>query len=430
MPPFFQSIQRFFRLPDLRRKFFIVVALVVVSRLIASIPIPGVDRSQLSNFFNSNTAFSLLNIFSGGGLVNFSIALMGVGPYITSSIIFQLLTLVIPSLEALSKEGEYGRKKINQYTRLATIPLAFIQGFSTLTFLKNAGIISAWTPFGLAFMLIIATAGSLLLVWIGELISEQGIGNGLSILVATGIIASFPAQIQNSYVLYSGSVTTQQIFQLVGFLILAALALIIIIAMNEGQRNIPVSYAKRVRGEKTYGGVDTHLPIKVNASGVIPIIFAVSMVLFPTIIAQFLSQAKSAEVKHIGTLITNFFGNQWYYAIIYFVLVIAFTYFYTFIIFQPKQMAENLQKQGGFIPGIRPGEDTEKYLYTVIQRLTFTGAIFLGLVAVLPIVTQQLTKVQTITLGGTSLLIVVAVILEIMRQVRSQLITRTYDTYI
>ncbi|MBU6389102.1 preprotein translocase subunit SecY [Patescibacteria group bacterium] len=430
MPPYLKSVVRFFSLPDLRQKFFIVIGLIIIARLISSIPIPGIDQSNLRNFLSSNPAFSLLNIFTGGGLINFSIALMGVGPYITSSIIFQLLTLVIPSLEALSKEGEFGRRKINQYTRIATIPLALIQGFGMLTYLRNAQILSQWTVWNLVYMLIITTAGTLLLMWIGELISEQGIGNGISIIITVGIISSFPTTLQQTYELYSSGVSSQQILQLVGFIALAVVALALIIFMNDGQRNIPVSYAKRVRGNKLYGGVDTHLPIKVNAAGVIPIIFAVSMVLFPTIIAQFLKQASSGNVKHAGDVLYNFFSNQWNYAIIYFLLVIAFTYFYTFIIFQPKQMAENLQKQGGFVPGVRPGNDTERYVYQVINRLTFVGAIFLAIIAVLPIIAQQVTKVQTINLGGTSLLIVVAVVLEVMRQVKAQLLTRTYDTYI
>ena len=423
------AVTQFFRHPDLRRKFLTVIGLLVVSRFISSVPLPGVDKTNLQNFLTTNTAFSLLNIFTGGGLLNFSIALMGVGPYITSSIIFQLLTLVIPSLENLSKEGEFGRRKINQYTRLAAVPLALIQGFGTLTYLKNAQIISQWTVGHLAFMLTIATGGTLLLMWIGELISEQGIGNGLSLLITSGIVATFPAQLQKSYEAYSGGISGPQLLQIIGFVVVAALALLLIIFMSEGQRNIPVSYAKRVRGTKVYGGVDTNLPIKVNAAGVVPIIFAVSMVLFPSIIAQFLRQAQSIKVRNVGDTIYNFFSNQNHYAVVYFVLVIAFTFFYTFIIFQPKQMAENLQKQGGFIPGIRPGQDTETYLYTVIQRLTFTGALFLAVIAVLPIVVQQITKVQTLNLGGTSLLIVVAVVLEVMRQVRAQMITRTYELY-
>jgi preprotein translocase subunit SecY len=279
-------------------------------------------------------------------------------------------------------------------------------------------------------MLILATGGTFLLVWIGELISEQGIGNGMSIMITTGIVSTFPTQIEQSYQLYSTGVSSQQLLQLGGFVLISALALAFIIFMNDGQRNIPVSYAKRVRGNKVYGGVDSHLPIKVNAAGVTPIIFAVSMVLFPSIIAQFLKQAKSDQIKQIGEAVAAFFANQWYYAIVYFVLVIAFTFFYTFIIFQPKQMAENLQRQGGFIPGTRPGPDTEIFLYNVLQRLTFVGAIFLAIIAVLPFIAQQLTKVQTISLGGTSLLIVVAVVLEVMRQVKAQLLTRTYDTYI
>jgi preprotein translocase subunit SecY len=410
------SITTFFRLPDLRRKFFIVLALIAACRLIASVPIPGVDVGQIKTFLDSNSAFSLLNIFTGGGLTNFSIAMLGVGPFITASIIFQLLTLVVPSLEALQKEGEYGRKKINQYTRLATIPLALIQGYSTLVFLRSASIITEWTIPFLLFMLVIATGGTLLLMWIGELISEQGLGNGMSMVITTGIIASFPAQLSRTYDLYN---------QLGGFILLGLLALAFIILMSEGQRNLPVTYARRTQGTRTVGGgVDTHLPIKVNATGVVPIIFAVSMVLFPSVIGKFLQQAQGAKVQAIGNAITNFFANQWYYA------VIAFTYFYAFIIFQPKQMAENLQKQGGYIPGIRPGEDTEKYLYGVIQRLTLAGSLFLGIIAVLPILTQKTTGVSTFTIGGTSLLIVVAVVLEILRQVKAQVITRTYDTYL
>ncbi len=429
MPAALSSILKFFRLPDMRRKFFIVVTLIALTRLLATIPIPGVDASQIKNFLVNNSAFSLLNVFTGGGLTNFSIVMMGVGPYITSSIIFQLLTIVVPSLEQLSKEGEFGKKKINQYTRLATIPLGLIQGYGTLTFLKNAGIIVDWTGFQLFFMLTIAIAGTMLMLWIGELISEQGIGNGVSMVITAGIVGSFPAAAQKAWQQYSGA-DASQLLQLGGFILIGAISLAFIIFMNEGQRNIPVTYARRVRGNNVYGGVDTHLPIKVNAAGVVPIIFAISMVLFPTIIGQFLQQASSESVRNAGTAITQFFENQWYYAAIYFVLVIAFTYFYTFIIFQPKQMAENLQKQGGYIPGIRPGNDTENFLNTIIHRVTLAGALFLAVIAVLPIVVQEATSVTTLSIGGTSLLIVVAVVLEIMRQVKAQLITRTYDTYL
>jgi preprotein translocase subunit SecY len=422
-----EPIVTFFRIPDLRKKFFIVIFLIVLARLLYAVPIPGVDRAQLTSFIQGNSAFSLLSIFTGGGLVNFSIAMLGVGPYITSSIIFQLLGMVIPSLEALQKEGEFGRKKINQYTRLATIPLAIIQGYSTLTFLKNSQVIPDWTPWFLIFVLITAIGGTMLLVWIGELISEQGLGNGLSILITCGIVSSFPSQISQTAAAYSGA-GTQELLKLGGFVLAAIVALAVIIFINDGQRNIPVTYARRTK-TSSYGGVDTYLPIKVNATGVVPIIFAISMVLFPSIIARFLQQAHSVRVQTIGSAITNFFNNQYYYAAIYFVLVIAFTYFYTFIVFQPKQMAENLQKQGGYIPGIRPGLDTEKYLTVVLQRLTFIGSIFLAAIAVLPILLQRATNVSTLNLGGTSLLITVAVVLEILRQVKAQLVTRTYDTY-
>jgi preprotein translocase subunit SecY len=324
--------------------------------------------------------------------------MMGVGPYITSSIIFQLLTQIIPSLEALQKEGEYGQRKIAQYTRMATIPLGILQAFGTLTFLKNAGVISQWTPWDLIFMILIALAGTLLLMWIGELMSEQGLGNGISLIVMMGIVSSFPGQLGNMFEMYRQA-AAPELMRLGGFILLAAAALAIIIFMNEGQRNVPVTYARRTQGSRAYGGVDTHLPIKVNATGVIPIIFAVSMVLFPSVIAKLLEQAQSPKIQAIGTAITNFFNNQWYYAGIYFVLVIAFTYFYTSIVFQPKQMAENLQKNGGYIPGIRPGIDTEQYLGTVISRLTLVGALFLALIAVLPIVTQKATGVTTVSVG-------------------------------
>jgi preprotein translocase subunit SecY len=425
------SFIKFFRLPDLRRKFFVVVGLLAVTRLIAAIPIPGVDKGQLSTFLTTNSAFSLLNVFTGGGLTNFSIAMMGVGPYITSSIIFQLLTIVVPSLEQLSKEGEFGRRKITQYTRLATIPMGFIQGYGTITYLSRQGILGELTPWFFFFMLVVAVAGTMLMVWLGELISEYGLGNGLSLIITAGIVSSFPGALKNTYDTYSNA-GTAELLQLGSFILVGALALAFIIFMNEGQRNLPVTYARRVRGSKMYGGVDTHLPIKVNASGVVPIIFAISMVIFPTIIAQFLKQADNARVVAFATDIENFFANQWYYAAIYFVLVLFFTYFYTFIIFQPKQIAENLQKQGGYIPGIRPGEDTQLYLNKIITRLTLAGAIFLGIVAVLPTVAQAITGVsnQTLNLGGTSLLIVVAVVLESMRQIKSQLITRTYDSYL
>jgi preprotein translocase subunit SecY len=431
MPSIFLSIAKFFRLPDLRRKFFVVLGLIAATRLIASIPIPGVDKTQLASFLSSNSVFSLLNVFTGGGLTNFSIAMMGVGPYITSSIIFQLLTIVVPSLEQLSKDGEFGRRKITQYTRLATIPMGFIQGYGTITFLKNQGVIDQLTPWVFFFMLVIAVAGTMLMVWLGELISEQGLGNGLSMVITAGIVSAFPGTVNTLYAKYNGA-PTSDLLQLGAFVLVGALALAFIIFMNEGQRNLPVTYARRVRGSKVYGGVDTHLPIKVNASGVVPIIFAISMVIFPSIIAQFLKQADNQSVVNFAIAMEDFFKNQWYYAGIFFVLVLFFTYFYTFIIFQPKQIAENLQKQGGYIPGIRPGEDTELYLTKIIQRLTLAGALFLGIVAVLPNVTQAITGVstETVNLGGTSLLIVVAVVLESMRQIKAQLITRTYDTYL
>ncbi|PIS07548.1 preprotein translocase subunit SecY [Candidatus Berkelbacteria bacterium CG10_big_fil_rev_8_21_14_0_10_43_13] len=412
---------------DLRNKIIVAISLLLLTRVLAHIPLPGVDLARLQTFFSQNQVFGFLNMFSGGTMSNFSIILMGVGPYITSSIIFQLLGMIFPAIEELQKEGEAGRQKITQWTRLATIPLAFIQAYAMLVLLRNQGVIPTWTTFDLWVMLISVTAGTILLMWLGEIISQKGIGNGVSLIITLGILSSYPSQIRNTALILQSGDTTK-IIGAIAFAIIFVLATIGIIIVQEGQRNIPVTYARKLRlGQTT--GYESTLPIRVNIAGVIPIIFAMSVLVIPGVVAKYLEAAKTAWLANSATSVSNFFNNQTYYAIIYFVLVFAFTFFYTFIVFKPTNIAENLQKQSGFIPGIRPGTETREYIYKVISRITFVGAAFLSIIAVLPFIVQSWTGITTFTLGGTGILIVVAVVLETMGQIESQMSMHTYERY-
>jgi len=418
-------LTQIFTLPDLRKRVIYAAVLLVIARILAQIPLPGVDIEALKNFFGRNQLFGLLNMFSGGAMENFSIIMMGVGPYITSSIIVQLLTMIIPSLEELNKEGESGRAKINYWTRIFTVPFAIMQSYAMIRLLQSQSILGSLEPIQWATIIASITAGTILLMWIGELISENGIGNGVSIIIALGIVAGIPSQVRNTMAVLD----TSKVISLIIFLAIAILVVAAIVIANEGVRQLPVSYARRIRGLKSYCGVDTHLPIKVNSAGVIPIIFAMSIMIFPGVIAKFFQNARSEWLANFATHVSNLFQNNWFYGALYFVLVVAFTYFYTGVIFKPDQMAENLQKQGGFIPGIRPGSETSNYLAKVITRLTLTGAIFLGLIAVLPFVVQAATKINTLVLGGTGVLIMVSVIIETMRQIQAQLAMRAYEKY-
>lgn len=430
------KISQIWKVKDLRNKIIIVGLLLVVTRILAHVPIPGIDLTGLRNLLNTNQLFGLLNIFSGGGLSTFSVAMLGVGPYITASIIMQLLTVIIPKLGEMQKEGgEAGRAKINQYMRLLTLPLTPIQAYGTIVLLSRttgSTVISTFTPFQWFTTLLSITAGTLILMWIGEMITEYKIGNGISIIIFAGIVAQLPIYIQQIYVnltTSTGSVSTQGLVSLLGFLAIGFLVIAGVVAITEAQRNIPVSYAKRVRGNKLYGGVNTHLPLRVNQAGVIPIIFAISFLLFPGLIANFFSQARTPQIAQAAVAVNNFIQNQTYYGIIYFILVVAFTYFYTAIVFNPEEIAENIQKQGGFVPGLRPGRQTAEFLYKVLNRITLAGAIFLGLIAVLPYIIQSFTQTKALTLGGTSLLIVVAVVIEILKQVQSQMVMRDYENF-
>lgn len=412
---------------DLRNKIIVAVSLLLLTRVLAHIPLPGVDLARLQTFFSQNQVFGFLNMFSGGTMSNFSIILMGVGPYITASIIFQLLGMIFPAIEEMQKEGEAGRQKINQYTRLATVPLSFIQAFAMLVLLRNQGIIPTWTIFDLWVMLISVTGGTILLMWLGEIISEKGIGNGVSLIIALGILSGYPAQIRNTaLILQSGD--TSKIIGAIAFVFIFIIATIGIIFIQEGQRDVPVTYARKLRLGQT-SGFSSILPIRVNIAGVIPIIFAMSVLVIPGVVAKYLETAKTAWLANGARSVDNFFNNHTYYAIIYFVMVVAFTYFYTSIVFKPAEIAENLRKQSGFIPGIRPGTETKQYLAKIVTRITLVGAFFLAIIAVLPFIVQSATGITTFTLGGTGILIIVSVVIETMNQIQSQISMHTYERY-
>ncbi|TSA46563.1 preprotein translocase subunit SecY [bacterium] len=428
----FKKLIQIWRLKDLRNKILIVLLLLASTRILTAIPMPGVNRAGLAQFFNQNQLFGLLDIFSGGGLSNFSIAMMGVGPYITASIIIQLLAIIVPKLGELQKEGEQGRAKMNQYTRYLTVPLAALQAFGTIHLYTLGGgktggiqIFGVLTPADWLLILLTVTAGSMIMMWIGELITEFNIGNGISLIIFAGIVARLPQAIQKTVAIFDPS----KLPMIIGFLAIALVVVTGVVVMTEATRNIPVSYAKRVRGNKLYGGVNTHLPIRVNTAGVIPIIFAISVLLLPGIVANFLVSAKTAAIAHFAKQITALFQNQTFYGVAYFLLVVLFTYFYTAVIFNPEEISDNIQKQGGFIPGLRPGRQTADFLYRVLNRVTLVGAVFLGLIAVLPFLMQIITSTQALTIGGTSLLIVVAVVIETVKQIDSQLVMRDYEGF-
>ncbi len=429
-------LSQIWKVKELRNKILMVGLLLVGTRILAHVPIPGLELTNLQALLNSNQLFGLYNIFSGGALSNFSVAMLGVGPYITASIIIQLLTIIIPKLGELQKEGgEAGRAKINQYMRFLTVPLCAVQTYGTIIVLSRtagSGINLNFDAFQWFLTILSVTAGTMLLMWLGELITEYKLGNGISLIIFAGIVTQLPTYAQQIWVnltTATGSISSQSLVTVGGFIIAAILIIAGIVMITEAQRNIPVSYAKRVRGNKMYGGVDTHLPLRINQAGVIPIIFAISFLLFPGLIANFFAQAKTDYIAHAATAINSFFQNQTYYGIMYFVLVVAFTYFYTAIVFNPDEIADNVQKQGGFVPGLRPGRQTAEFLSKVLNRITLAGAVFLGLVAVMPYIVQGFTNTKALTLGGTSLLIVVSVVIEVIKQVQAQMVMRDYENF-
>lgn len=420
-----------FKTKDLRNRIIFTIVILVLIRILSHIPIPGVDLDALKEFFNKSKLFGMLDVFSGGTMRRFSIGMMGVGPYINASIIMQLLAHVIPSLEAMQKEGDEGRKKINQWTRWISVPLAFLQSYGMIMLLRSQGqgLLGNITPFQLFSVILITATGTILLMWLGELITERGIGNGISLIIALGIIAGLPSIVQSIGVGYTG---ISSLIGVAGLILLSLIVIVSIIYINEGNRLIPVSYARRMRGIKMYGGMDTQLPLKLNTAGVIPIIFAMSFMIFPNLLSQFFSSARTPIVAEVAKWIGKTFSvsppTVWY-GILYFILVVAFTFFYTSVIFNPKEISENIQKQGGFVPGMRPGTETAKYLGFIILRITLIGAVFLGAISILPLLIQGAYSSFDTLIGGTSILIVVSVILETVRQLEAQMIMRSYEEY-
>lgn len=420
-----EKIRRVWTIKEIRNKLLFVLGILVIYRLVAHIPIPGVNVENLRASLAGNEILGLINLFSGGSIQNFSVIMLGVGPYITASIILQLLTMIVPRLEELSKEGESGQQKISMYTRWLTVPLALVQAFSMIQILNRSGTILAnLTSFRLVAIMMTITAGTMFLMWLGELITEQKVGNGVSLLIFAGIVASLPGLLRNAFLNYNSS-------DLTSFVLFGAITILTIVGVvfiNEGQRNIPVNYAKQIRGTKTFGGSSSHLPLRVNMAGVIPIIFAVSLITLPSIIAQFFVQAQSVWLRNAALFTVDLFqNNQIFYNIIYFVLIFGFTYFYTAVVFHPQKIAENLQKQGGFVPGIRPGKETEKYIGQTTNKINLIGALFLGIIAVLPFLVQGAAGSQNLRIGGTSLLIVVAVAIETAKQIEAQVTMHEYD---
>ncbi len=421
---FFSKLSLLFTDKALRNRVLFVFGALFVFRVLAAIPIPGVNAAELAVLFNNSQFFGLLNLFSGGGLSNLSIVLLGVGPYITASIIMQLLTLLVPRFKELyQEEGEAGRQRFSQYSRLLAFPIALVQGSGFLLLLQKQSIVASLTPFQFLTNLLVITAGSMLLMWIGELISEFGIGNGVSLIIFAGIVARLPQAANQA--LFSFDAT-----QLPAYLAFVAAALLVVAAVvfvTEAERAVPVTYAKRVRGLKVYGGASTYLPLRLNQAGVIPIIFALSLLLLPQMLASFFAVSTTHPMlQHIAQGVLSFLQNLGFYGAAYFVLVFLFTYFYTAVTFDPNTIAENLQRNGAFIPGVRPGASTVEYLSNVITRITFVGALFLGVIAVLPIAVQGLTGIQSLTIGGTALLIVVSVVLDLAQRINAQLSIREY----
>ncbi len=424
MPNVLTAVTNIWKVRDLRRKFLITLAILAVFRLLAVIPVPGIDRAALSQLFSGNQILGLLDIFSGGTLANFSIMALGLGPYINASIVLQLLTMIFPKLEALSKEGEFGREKINQYTRLLTVPLAAVQAVGMVALLKNQQIISFAQPLSVVNVIMTMIAGTMLLMWLGELLTEFGVGNGISVLIFAGIVGRLPVALLQTEAIRQ----TLTVFNLVIFIALSLAVIAGIVYVNEAQRQITVRYARRVGAG---GGQSTHLPLRVNQAGVIPIIFAVSLVVMPSIVGRYLLQLNAPYVTALANFLTTTFDpNRWSYHAIYFLLVMGFTYFYTAVTFNPDKIADEIKKYGGFIPGLRPGKQTADYLSYVLNRITLAGGLFLGAVAILPSLVQGATGISTLTLGGTGILIVVSVVLELSKSLESQLIMRNYDSFL
>jgi preprotein translocase subunit SecY len=422
MNTFFDKLKRALEDRGIRNRLLFIVFALLVFRALAAIPVPGIDLLRLEQFFANNEFFGLLNLFAGGGLSNLSIVMLGVGPYITASIILQLMTVLFPRMKALyHEEGEAGRRKFNQYSRMLTVPLAAFQAFAYLTLLTRQGAIAPLSPFEIGINILVITAGSLLLMWIGELITEFGIGNGVSVLIFAGIIAGLPSIASQILFTYDPA----QIPVYLAFLAATVLVILGVITVTESERPIPITYAKQSRGTVSYGNIPTYLPLRLNQAGVMPIIFALSILLFPQMLFGIFS-GRSGFMGDLFTHYTAFTQNLLLYGIAYFLLVFFFTFFYTAVTFEPETVATNLQKSGAFIPGVRPGTTTNEYIGSIMTRVTFIGALFLGVIAVLPIAMQAATGIPSLALGGTALLIVVGVVTDITKRIDAQVAMREY----
>jgi len=407
----------------IRNRMLFTLSALIIFRFLGSIPVPGVDAAVLQQFLTENQFFSFLNLFSGGGLSQLSIIVLGVGPYITASIIMQLSTTIAPKLKAMfHEEGSIGRKKFNLYSRLLTVPIALIQGFGILTLLSRQGAIPQLGLWDMAVNILAVTAGAMLVMWIGELITEFGVGNGVSLLIFAGIVASVPSLLNQMAIAY----TPSELFNYVLYVIMVLIVIIGVVLVNEAERQVPITYAKQGRGMLTYGGSSTYVPLRVNQAGVMPIIFALSILLFPQMIAGLFIESDISWIATASAFVTNILQHQVWYPVIYFSMVFGFTYFYTAITFDPESMAENLHKSGAFVPGIRPGASTEEYFATTASRITFFTALFLGLIAVLPIVLLSATGNPAVAIGGTGILITVSVVLDLIKKLDAQVAMREY----
>ena len=408
---------------SLRNRVLFVLGALVVFRLLANVPIPAAAGQNLSALLANDQALGFLNLLTGGGLSAVSIVMLGVGPYITASIIFQLLTMMSPKIKAMqSEEGEMGRRKMTQYSRLLTIPLALVQGYGLIAYLTKSGILTGLTPFEILTNTVIVAAGSMLLMWIGELISEFGIGNGVSLIIFAGIVSRIPATL--GQLAYTFDVT--QIPTYLASLVATLAIIMAVVYMTEAERPVPITYAKQIRGGHTTGGSMTYLPLRVNQAGVIPIIFALSILTIPTIVANALATMGNGTLQAVAVFVQKILANGWIHNSLYFVFVFIFTYFYTAVTFDPEAISNNLQKNGAFIPGIRPGVHTAEYLSKILTRITLVGAVFLGAVAILPLIMQSLTSIASLAIGGTALLIVVSVVIDLIKKIDAQITMREY----
>ncbi|HVY36251.1 MAG TPA: preprotein translocase subunit SecY [Candidatus Paceibacterota bacterium] len=415
---FFKKIRTIFRDPTLRNKIIFVVVMFFIFRFLAAIPIPGVDQARLSQALADNQLLGLFSALSGGGISSFSIVMLGVAPYITASIIMQVLSLMSPKLKELMQEsGEAGRRTYNQYSRLLTVPIAALQGFAFTRYFETQGLIAHLSTTATITNLIIIVAGSILLLWIGELINEFGIGNGTSMIIMAGIIATIPSKVSQFFF----SFTPDQLPSTLLYIAIGLIVIVGVVYIYEAERPISITYARQVRGIRTLGGTESYLPLRLTQAGVMPIIFASSLLLFPRFLSTFFATSTHSVLLAISHAMTTFTQTTWLYSIVDFVLVVFFTYFYTAVTFDPKQIAENLQRNGGFVPGIRPGEATTNHIGTIITRITLVGSIFLGIVAVLPLVVRTTTGITAFAIGGTSILITVSVIIDLIRRVDAQI---------